>query len=228
MNHNIEPITEENVFVLDFTGLGSLPGDFSEEAQLLQETLGVYAQAIRVMHDKLGALKHELVTSNLRCPIEAVKSRVKTPESIAGKLAGRGFEVSVRSMVRNLDDIAGVRIICPYIDDVYQMVAHLQEMDGVQVLSRKDYIRSPKPNGYRSYHLILEIPVEDNTVKVEVQLRTIAMDYWASVEHELKYKKSIINGAQISEELRICAEELRKTEETMQQIRRKISGMLPA
>ena len=126
--------------------------------------------------------------------------------SILEKLQRRGLPVSVESMVKNLDDVAGIRIICSFVDDIYEVAEMLVRQDDVTVIAIKDYIKNPKPNGYRSYHMIIEIPVffsdSKKPIRVEVQIRTIAMDFWASLEHTIRYKKNLPINAEIETELK--------------------------
>ena len=160
-----------------------------------------------------------------------IKSRVKKPLSIVDKLQRRGLEVSLESMINNLDDVAGIRVICTYVDDIYDVAKMLTRQDDVRVVAVKDYILNPKPNGYRSYHMIIEIPVffsdRKQFMRVEVQIRTIAMDFWASLDHQLKYKKTVTDADEISEELRYCADVIAQTDEKMLEIRKKIERKQP-
>ena len=148
--------------------------------------------------------------------------------SILEKLQRRGFEVSLESMRENLDDVAGIRIICSFLDDIYEVAEMLVRQDDVKVIAVKDYIKNPKPNGYRSYHLIIEVPVFftecKRSMRVEVQIRTIAMDFWASLDHQLKYKKSLRDDSEISQELKQCADVIAQTDAKMLAIRQKIEA----
>ena len=139
-----------------------------------------------------------------------------------------GLPFSIGNMVSNLNDIAGVRIICQYIDDIYTVAAMLGGQDDISVVKIKDYIQKPKENGYRSFHMIVEVPVffsnEKNDVRVEVQLRTIAMDFWATLEHGIKYKKEIADSAAIVAELKDCAEQVYALDTRMQSLRDRIRG----
>ena len=155
-----------------------------------------------------------------------IKYRIKQPHSIIEKLKRKGFPLTLQSMTENLDDIAGVRVICSFVDDIYALAGMMMRQDDVHVLQIKDYIRNPKDNGYRSYHIIAEVPVyfsdQKSFIRVEIQIRTIAMDFWASLDHELKYKKEIPDAEEISEELRACADIIADTDEKMLAIRRRI------
>ena len=187
-----------------------------------------YTCAIREVKTKLEVLNDDLSVRNSRNPIEMMKTRVKKPESIIEKLQRRGLPVTIESMERNLDDVAGVRVVCSFIDDIYDISRMLAHQDDIKVVAVKDYIRSPKENGYRSYHMIVEIPVffadRKRDIRVEVQIRTIAMDFWASLEHQLKYKKQMSpeDAQEMENDLRECAETIAQTDWRMVDIRRKI------
>ena len=189
----------------------------------------MYTCAIREVRTKLEVLNDELSVKNQRNPIEMIKSRVKKPLSIVEKLRRRGLEVSLESMIKNLDDVAGVRIICSFLDDIYEVAEMLVRQDDVNVIAVKDYIKKPKANGYRSYHMIIEVPVffsdSKKAMRVEVQIRTIAMDFWASLDHQLKYKKAVIDDdGVISQELKECADVIASTDEKMLRIRKRIEA----
>ena len=175
---------------------------------------------------KLQVLNNDMAVRYQRNPIEAIKTRIKDPISIVEKMKRRGLNITVGNMVRNLNDVAGIRVICSFIDDIYEVARMLARQDDIKVLTVKDYIKNPKENGYRSYHMIVEIPVffSDKTMnmRVEVQIRTIAMDFWASLEHDLKYKKNDIWSEDISSELLSCAEVINDTDNRMMAIRDRI------
>ena len=200
-----------------------------ESVKDFEEAMMMYSCAIREVRTKLEVLNEELSVRYNRNPIEFIKTRLKKPISILKKMESRGLEVSRESMMENLNDVAGIRVICYFIDDIYDVARWLSRQDDITVLQVKDYIRNPKSNGYRSLHLIIEIPVffseEKRRMKVEVQIRTIAMDFWASLEHQLRYKKDlehVENAELISEELKQCADTIAQTDERMQSIREKI------
>lgn len=188
----------------------------------------MYRGAIREIQTKLEVLNDEFSTRYQRNPISFIKSRIKSPESIIKKLHTRGYEVSLESIAENLHDVAGIRVICSFIDDIYEVAQMLTKQDDVTLIETKDYIQNPKPNGYRSLHLILEVPVffsdRKQPMKVEVQIRTIAMDFWASLDHQLRYKKDIENASQISADLKDCADIISATDQRMQIIKYQIYG----
>ncbi|MBR4058393.1 MAG: GTP pyrophosphokinase family protein [Lachnospiraceae bacterium] len=179
--------------------------------------------AIREIETKLRVLDEEFSIRADRNPIQTIKSRVKKPISIIEKLQRRGYEVTVQNMQEHLTDIAGVRVICSFIEDIYKLAELLLSQDDIILVEIKDYIKNPKPNGYRSLHLIIEIPIflshEKKHMRVEVQFRTIAMDFWASLEHQLKYKKKIENPEKIANELKYCADVITEVDMRMQDIR---------
>ena len=192
-----------------------------------QETMMVYSAAISEVRTKLEVLNDEFQIRSRRNPIRYINHRIKRPESIVEKMHRRGFEISLDSMINNLNDIAGIRVVCGYASDIYDIADMLKKQDDVEVLIEKDYIKNPKENGYRSLHLVVEIPVffsdRKQFVKVEVQIRTMAMDFWASLEHQLHYKKQGDGDEEeIVRELKECAETIHETDLKMQSIYEKI------
>ena len=228
MNVNLNPNSELKQSIVHVPDLVQVPDVWINQAKEFQQEMMMYACAIRAVKTKLEVLNDELSVKNQRNPIEMIKSRVKKPASIVEKLRRRGFEVSVESMKKNLDDVAGIRIICSFLDDIYAVADMLVRQDDIRVIAVKDYIKNPKPNGYRSYHMIVEIPVffsdRKKPMRVEVQIRTIAMDFWASLDHQLKYKKEMQNAAEISEELKQCADVIAQTDKRMLEIRQQIEA----
>ena len=158
-----------------------------------------------------------------RNPISSIETRLKSQTSILEKMARLGIAPSRENIENNLNDIAGIRVICSYIDDIYFLADALTKQDDIKLIKRKDYISNPKPNGYRSLHLIVSVPIffaeSSKEVKAEVQIRTIAMDFWASLEHQIKYKKNVKNADKVIARLKECADEIAHVDETMQQIR---------
>ena len=166
----------------------------------------LYESAIREVKTKLEILDSEFRTKFSYNPIHHIEDRLKSPQSIMEKLRRKGVPFNVDAARTNLNDIAGVRVICNYIEDIYTVADLLTAQDDVKLVSRKDYIKDPKPNGYRSLHLVIETPVylsdKKEQVHVEVQIRTIAMDFWASLEHELKYKTDTEVSADLAAQLK--------------------------
>lgn len=161
----------------------------------LKRLMAYYRCAIMEVETKFNVLNEEFSLEYDRNPIETIKTRLKSTESIIKKLVRRNFPLTVDSIEANLNDIAGVRVVCSFLEDIYLLADCLLQQDDVKLIQVKDYIKNPKPNGYRSLHLIIEIPIflkdEKKDMRVEVQLRTIAMDFWASLDHKLSYKKDI-------------------------------------
>ena len=161
----------------------------------LKRLMAYYRCAIMEVETKFNVLNEEFSLEYDRNPIETIKTRLKSTESIIKKLVRRNFPLTVDSIEANLNDIAGVRVVCSFLEDIYLLADCLLQQDDVKLIQVKDYIKNPKPNGYRSLHLIIEIPIflkdERKDMRVELQLRTIAMDFWASLDHKLSYKKDI-------------------------------------
>lgn len=240
--------TVQNIQTLQLPGLrekdGSLShlpeikGDLMEQMKIMMlqsqaflEMQMMYSCAIREVRTKAEVLNDEMSVRYHRNPISSITSRVKKPESIIQKLHKKGLPFTVEAVMANLSDVAGVRIICEFVDDIYTVASLIAMQDDLRVVKIKDYIRNPKPNGYRSYHMIVEIPVffskGKTPMRVEIQIRTIAMDFWASLDHELKYKKNIDPDTEetIATELKACAERISETDTIMQQIRIKLDSV---
>ncbi|MCI8515929.1 MAG: GTP pyrophosphokinase family protein [Hungatella sp.] len=170
----------------------------------------LYSSALKEINVKIEILNNEFVHIHNYTPIEHVKSRLKSAESIVKKLKRHNYEVNISNMAERVSDIAGIRIICSFTSDIYLIADMISKQSDVTVLYVKDYIRSPKPNGYKSYHMVVTIPVylSDGPVetKVEIQIRTVAMDFWASLEHKIYYKFEGEGPAYLQEELKACAD----------------------
>ncbi len=199
-----------------------------DSIEKFRRTLMQYECAMLEIKTKLDVLNTELSLQKSRNPFETIKCRIKSPESIFGKMQKNNIPMTVEAMEKYLNDIAGIRVICSFPDDIYMLADCLLAQDDITLVARKDYIKKPKPNGYRSLHLIVEVPIfltdEKKPMRVEVQFRTIAMDFWASLEHKMKYKKHIDKAESISNELFYCAELIAQLDGRMQQIREKIEG----
>ena len=221
------PNNEMSQSILKMPDLVQIPDELRESPREFQELMMMYTCAIREVKTKLEVLNDELTVKNRRNPIEMIKFRVKNPFSIVEKLKRRNLPVDLNSISNNLDDVAGIRVICPFLDGIYEVAQMLKRQDDVRVIAEKDYIKKPKDNGYRSYHMILEVITpypdcegnESGRYYIEIQLRTIAMDSWASLEHQMKYKKNISNHERITKELKRCADELASCDLNMQTIR---------
>ena len=195
--------------------------------QNFQQYMMMYSCAIKEVKTKFEVLNSEFAVSANRNPIEMIKSRIKKPISIINKLKRKGLPLETESILTGINDVAGIRIICSFINDIYEIADMFSKQDDIKVIQTKDYIKNPKSNGYRSYHMIVEVPVFFSKMKrnmrVEVQLRTIAMDFWASLEHTMKYKKDIKNTAEIVAELKNCADSIAETDLKMQEISSRIA-----
>lgn len=203
------------------------PERILESARPFMEFMMRNKCALREIETKLNVLNDEFSTRYNRNPIATIKTRLKSPLSIVRKMQRRGVELTLENIESKLNDIAGIRVICLFPEDIYLLADMLCRQDDISVVAIKDYIKHPKPNGYRSLHLILDVPIFLSTEKLhmraEVQFRTIAMDFWASLEHQLTYKRENIPDADlVAEELRECAEIISEMDARMQQIRKKI------
>lgn len=196
------------------------------EAKSFNQLMLEYRAAIMEIETRLQVLNSEFSAEFKRNPFESIKSRLKSPESIYEKLERRGWPVSVESIRENMTDVAGLRVICSFPDDIYRLAKLLLKQDDIHLIREKDYIKNPKANGYRSLHLILNVPIfltsGKQYMKVEVQFRTIAMDFWASLDHKLRYKKNVDDTDEIIRQLKSCADSIEALDYQMQEIRDKI------
>ena len=194
-----------------------------EQTHRYQRLMAYYRCAMMEVETKLNVLNEEFSLRHDRNPISAIKSRLKRPESIKEKLLRRGLPLTFESLEENLSDVAGVRVICAFTADVYMLADALLAQDDITLLECKDYIKNPKENGYRSLHLVVSVPIylerEKRPMKVELQLRTIAMDVWASLEHQLRYKKDTAFTDAMGDELLHCAALTAELDERMDVLR---------
>jgi putative GTP pyrophosphokinase len=218
---------KENIQNLEEKFLGKI----NEHLLPVKKLMSYYKCALMIIETKFNVLNEEFLLVHDRNPIETIKTRIKSWDSIRKKLRKNNFPINIKSVEENLHDIAGIRVICPFIDDIYILVNCLENQDDIKILKKKDYINKPKENGYRGLHLIIEVPIflhnEKRQVKVEIQLRTIAMDFWASLEHRLSYKKELSNDIinKISGELKECAETSAILDLKMKELRERIEKM---
>lgn len=189
----------------------------------------IYQSALTQMGSRIEVLNSELNHMHSYNPIEYVKSRLKTPESIMKKLRKNGHNLNIEDMIEYVNDIAGIRITCSFFSEIYFVADMIARQDNLEVISIKDYISQPKESGYKSYHMLLSIPVAlgDAKVptKVELQIRTMAMDFWASLEHQIRYKTDGKPSEEISNELRECAEIIHDTDARMERLYEKMQTM---
>ncbi len=211
----------------DMTRIADIGEEFS---RTMDPILRLYNAAINVTTSRLDIIKDEFKYRNLRVPIHHIDTRLKSTHSIVGKLEKKGLDASLTAAINNLFDIAGVRVICPYIKDVYLIRERIIAQDDIVILEEKDYIKNPKPNGYRSLHLIIRVPVyfmnKKQMVPVEMQMRTSAMDMWASMEHDIKYKTLYADGKEVdfSMDLLEASELLYKAEAKMEELNNRLEG----
>ncbi|MDD6349180.1 GTP pyrophosphokinase [Intestinibaculum porci] len=191
----------------------------------VQELFTYYRCAIMEVETKFRVLDEQFSLQYDDNPIESIKSRIKSYDSILRKLKRKGISFDLDSIQNEIFDIAGIRVICSFEKDIYMLADYLLAQDDITLIERKDYIKNPKPSGYRSLHLIVEVPIFLSTgkkmMKVEVQLRTIAMDFWASLEHKLRYKKNLSPKQleMLSDEMKTCADMTKDLDRRMQYVR---------
>lgn len=202
---------------------------FVNNTAKFNDLMMMYRCTVREVRTKLEVLNDEFSVEYKRNPISFIKTRIKKPESILRKLNKLGYDFTAENIQQHLNDVAGIRVVCAFIDDIYTIAELLSSQDDITVIQIKDYIKNPKPNGYRSYHMIVEIPVffskGKTPMRAEIQIRTNGMDFWATLEHQLRYKKGIeeMEGyEQISDELTKTAHELISMDNEMQRIKNKI------
>ena len=229
MNISMNPNGELYQSAVNAPGAIEIPESFLNEARQFRELNMRYACAIREVKTKLEVLNDDLAIRNQRNPIQMIKSRVKKPESIIEKLHRRGFPISVKSVRENLYDVAGIRVICSFMSDIYRIADMISNQRDIKVISVKDYLKNPKPSGYRSYHMIVTVPVylSDRIVdtKVEIQIRTVAMDFWASLEHKIHYKFEGNVPEHIQSELIECADMVAALDDKMLSLNEEVLSM---
>lgn len=207
---------------MTYSSIAELPPEFQELMDNFLLMQCRYQSALREVRTKLEILDDEFHMRNSRNPIHHMESRIKSPQSIAQKLRRKGLPLTPQSAMEHLRDIAGIRVVCAYLDDTYTIARLLTDQDDIRLLQTRDYIANPKPNGYRSLHLIVEVPVFLSEGKlplpVEVQIRTIAMDFWASLEHQLRYKEAAHVPESLNRQLHEAAEKIALLDSDMQYI----------
>lgn len=206
------------------------PQDILNRAMELQQLLMLYESGIKQITTKFEILEDEFESRHMRNPIETITSRIKDPMSIVEKLQRKGLSLTIDNMVNKLYDIAGIRVTCPFISDVYHVTQMLLQQDDIDLIEMKDYIKNPKPSGYRSLHVIVKVGVyfsdQKREIPVEIQIRTIAMDFWASLEHQLHYKKDYKMPEDISKELKEIADTITENDRRMQELAKNIPGFV--
>ncbi|MFC3750160.1 GTP pyrophosphokinase family protein [Paenibacillus sp. GCM10012306] len=200
--------------------------DFARQIEEFRALPALYRHALNELQNKIDIIKTEWQVRDGFSPIEHVKSRIKEPKSIIQKMERKGYDLCLENMENYIHDIAGMRIVCAFVKDIYRLVDHLTVREDMRVLEIKDYIAHPKPNGYQSLHVIIAIPLilleGTRWVKVEIQLRTLAMDFWASMEHILYYKFDKQLPAHVADELKEAARAADELDQKMLRLRREI------
>lgn len=202
--------------------------EFRKNMDEVKRIMTYYKCALMEIETKFNVLNNQFSLEQEHNPIDTIKTRIKSTESIIGKLQRKGLPINIASAEMHLNDVAGIRVICPFIKDIYLLADCLLEQDDVRLIEKKDYIKNPKSNGYRSLHLIVETPIflqsEKRLMKVEVQLRTIAMDFWANLEHRMRYKKELDPHIldMLSDELKACADASASLDLRMEQVKNTI------
>lgn len=210
---------EEVVQIMDMVGI---------QATEYMKAMAYYRCAIMEIETKFNVLNTEFSLQYDRNPINSIKSRLKSPLSIKEKLERKGLDITLKNVEENLNDVAGVRVICSFPEDVFTLAEALLKQDDITLVEMKDYIHNPKKNGYRSLHMIVQVPIflsqEKRIMKVEIQLRTIAMDFWASLEHQLRYKKDREFTEEMMQELYDCATQSAMLDARMDALRRYVEN----
>lgn len=202
-------------------------GQLRNMAKPFMKLMSYYRCAIMEIETKFRVLDEEYSLEYDRNPINSIKTRLKSFPSIQEKMQRRSFPMTVESIEENLNDIAGIRVICSFPEDVYSLATALLKQDDITLIEMKDYIKNPKPNGYRSLHMIVAIPIflahEKRIMRAEIQLRTIAMDFWATLEHQLRYKKDVEFTEEMADELLRCAQMSAELDLKMEKLRKTVN-----
>lgn len=214
-------INENGTDLMQATSIIKVEEKIDKKANEFERIMLIYKSAIKVLKTKFDILNEEFDNFCEYNPIDHITERIKSPDSIIEKMSRKELELTYQNLVEQINDIAGMRIICSFKDDIFKIVDIIENFQDIEIIERKDYVTNPKPSGYSSYHMVVKVPVNftDKTiyVKVELQIRTVAMDFWASLEHKLKYKKNISKKA--SKELVNAAKTIAKLDDKMMQIK---------
>lgn len=213
--------SEREADLIEAASLMRIEQKVDKKANEFEKIMLIYKSALKVLRTKFDILNEEFNSFCEYNPIDHITERMKSPDSIIEKMQRKELELNYKNLIEQVNDIAGMRIVCSFKDDVFKLVKIIENFQEIEILERKDYITNPKPSGYSSYHMIVNVPVtfKDKTiyVKVEIQIRTVAMDFWASLEHKLKYKKQISKKS--SKELVNAAKTISKLDDKMMQIK---------
>ena len=197
----------------------NIEDDIDTDNEKFKDIMYIYSQALKAVEQKIDIIKYDYEYNEEYHSIDHVMSRIKSPESILKKMQKDNKKCTYKDMIEDINDIAGIRIICPLKSDVYKIRDYIREFNDIEIIKEKDYIEHPKESGYKSYHIILKVPIfigeEESRVKVEIQIRTLAMDFWASLEHKLRYKPNGEINDKVSVELMRCADDINVLDEKM-------------
>ena len=214
-------ISENGTDLMQEASIIKVEEKIDKKANDFERIMLIYKSAIKVLKTKFDILNEEFDNFCEYNPIDHITERIKSPDSIIEKMNRKELELTYQNLVEQINDIAGMRIVCSFKDDIFKIVDIIENFQDIEIIERKDYVTNPKPSGYSSYHMVVKVPVNftDKTiyVKVELQIRTVAMDFWASLEHKLKYKKEISKKA--SKELVNAAKTIAKLDDKMMQIK---------
>lgn len=184
-----------------------------------RDIMYLYSKALKIMENKIDIIRYDYEYLKEHDSINHVMSRIKSPESILKKMQKDNLDITYKNMIANINDIAGIRIICPLKSNIYTVINYIKEFNDIEIIKEKDYIKHPKKSGYTSYHMIVKIPVyineEISNVKLEIQIRSLAMDFWASLEHKIKYKPNGELNENVSKELVKCAKTINRLDDKM-------------
>ena len=207
------------VIFIKISDYENIEDDIDTNNEKFKDIMYIYSQALKVVEQKINIIKYDYEYNEEYHSIDHVMSRIKSPESILKKMQKDNKKCTYKDMIEDINDIAGIRIICPLKSDVYKIRDYIREFNDIEIIKEKDYIEHPKESGYKSYHIILKVPIfigeEESKVKVEIQIRTLAMDFWASLEHKLRYKPNGEINDKVSVELMRCAEDINMLDEKM-------------
>lgn len=204
---------------INITEYENLEDEINVNTEKYKDIMYLYSQALKTMEQKINIIKYDYEYQKEYDSIDHVMSRIKSPESILNKMKKDGLDCTYKNMIENINDIAGIRIICPLKSNIYTIREYIREFNDIEIIKEKDYVSHPKESGYSSYHIIVKVPVyieqEESKIKIEIQIRSLAMDFWASLEHKLKYKPNGEINDNVSEELVKCAKDISKLDNKM-------------
>ncbi len=209
--------------LIEMTNVLDYDKKIEEESKTFQKIMFIYKMAIKEINTKIEIMQEQFKFLYNYDLIDHIDFRIKAPKSIINKMKDKNCNLTYKDMIKNINDIAGVRVVCPLKKDIYSIKNLIQRLPGIETIKEKDYIKNPKESGYSAYHLILHVPVMLTQkiiyVKVEIQIKTIAMDFWSNIEHKTKYKPEKKPSKQISKELLNCAKMINKLDEKIMLIR---------